>query len=114
MNEKLNMTVDEYYNKQKSPQKEICFKLREIIKTKFPKLKESMRWGVPVFEDGLFYIVSLKDHVNLGFTISNLSKEEEKLFKGGGKTTRKIEIESLEQIDKNKIVDLLDFVIKKG
>jgi hypothetical protein len=61
----------------------------------------------------LFYIVSLKNHVNLGFTISKLTKEEEKLFQGGGKTTRKIEIESLDQINKAKILELIDFVIKK-
>ena len=108
------MTVDEYYNKQKSPQKEICLKLRKIVKKKYPHYKESMLWGVPVFNNGLFYIVSLKNHVNLGFTISKLTKEEEKLFKGGGKTTRKIEIESLEQINEAKILKLLDFVVKKA
>lgn len=84
------MTVDEYYNNLKSPNKEICLKLRHTIKSKYPSFKESMLWGVPVFNNGLIYIVSLKDHINLGFTISNLTKEEEKIFDGGGKTTRKI------------------------
>jgi uncharacterized protein YdhG (YjbR/CyaY superfamily) len=107
------MTVEQYYNKQKSPQKEICLKLREIVKKEYPQYEESMLWGVPVFNNGLFYIVSLKDHVNLGFTISNISKEEEKLFDGGGKTTRKIEIKSIEDIDKVKIKKLLNFVKKK-
>ena len=107
------MTVDEYYNKQESPQKEICLKLRHIVKKSYPEYRESMLWGVPVFNDGLFYIVSLKNHINLGFTVSNLSKEEEKLFQGGGETTRKIEIGSLDQIDEKKIIGLLEFVIKK-
>ena len=105
--------VNEYYKSQKSPQKEICLKLREIIKKKYPKYKESMLWGVPVFNNGLFYIVSLKDHVNLGFTVSNLTKEEEKLFQGGGKTTRKIEIKDLKEIDEIKIIQLLTLVDKK-
>ena len=107
------MTVEEYYNKQKSPQKEICLKLRDIIESTYPELKESLQWGVPVFNEGLIYIVALKDHVNRGFTISNLSQKEEQLFEGGGKTTRKIEIRSVEDIDEDRIKKLLDFVIKK-
>lgn len=109
----FNMTVEEYYGKLKSPQKEIASRLRDILKKQYPKYEESMLWGVPVFKDGLFYIVSLKDHVNLGFSISNLSKEEEELFQGGGKTTRKIEIKTLEDIDERHIRELLDFVDKK-
>ncbi len=105
-----NMTVEEYYKKQKSPQKEIALKLRDTVKSLYPKFKETMLWGVPVFENGLCYIVCLKDHVNLGFTVSNLTKEEEKLFEGGGKTTRKIEVRSLEDIDKGRIKKLVDFV----
>lgn len=106
------MTPKEYYSKQKLPQRDICLKLRDIILNMYPDIKESMLWGVPVFNDGLFYIVALKDHVNLGFTVSNLSKEDEKLFEGGGKTTRKIEIDSLEDIDKDRIEMLLEFVYK--
>lgn len=107
------MAVEEYYKKQKSPQKEICLKLRDIIKTKYPKMKESMLWGVPVFDEGLFYIVALKNHVNLGFTVSNLSKEEEKMFEGGGKTTRKIEIKDLKEIDIDQIEKVLEFVYQR-
>jgi uncharacterized protein YdhG (YjbR/CyaY superfamily) len=107
------MTVDEYYNKLKSPQKEICLKLREIVKKKYPKYKESMLWGVPVFNEGLIYIVALRDHVNLGFTISKLTKEEEKLFQGGGKTTRKLEIRDLNEIDTQKVEKLLEFICNR-
>lgn len=107
------MTVEEYYNNLKSPQKEIALNLRAIVKSLYPEFKETMLWGVPVFENGLCYIVALKDHVNFGFTVSNLTKEEEKLFEGGGKTTRKIEIRSLEEIDKGRIKKLVDFVLKR-
>ena len=110
----FTMTVEEYYAKQKSPQKEICNKLRAIIKHQYPNFEESMLWGVPVFNDGLFYIVALKDHVNLGFTTSDLSKEEERLFDGGGKTTRKIEISKLEEIEEGRIREVLEFVEKRS
>lgn len=49
------MTADEYYNNLKSPNKDICLKLRHTIKSKYPSFKESMLWGVPVFNNGLIY-----------------------------------------------------------
>ena len=72
----MDEKVDEYINKQKSPQKEICQRLRELIFRVFPEATEEMKWGVPAFCNGKFYIVALKDHVNLGFSIKELTKEE--------------------------------------
>ena len=69
-------TVEDYIKKQQSPQKEILQELRTIIFDTFPNTTEEMKWGVPNFHNGLFYIVALKDHVNLGFSIKGLSKKE--------------------------------------
>jgi len=107
----MNKEVTEYFQKQKSPQKDICNKLRKIIFKKFPKIIEEMKWGVPSYENGKYYIVSLKDHVNLGFSIKGLSKEELALFKGSGKTMKNIEIKSLKDINEKEIIKLL-MVIK--
>jgi hypothetical protein len=96
--------------KQKFPQKEICIKLRTIIFETFTTIKEEMKWGVPAFGDSGFYIVALKDRVNLGFTTKGLPEEELAIFDGGGKTTRKIEIKSLKELDKEKIIKLLKMV----
>ena len=63
---KMNKEVEEYIEKQKSPQKEICKKLRKIILKTFPDIKEEMKLGVPWYE-GKYYIVALKTYVNLGF-----------------------------------------------
>ena len=68
--------VDEYIETQKSPQKEICIKLRAIIFKTFPDIKEEMKWGVPSYAGGKYYFVALKTHVNLGFSIKGLSKEK--------------------------------------
>jgi hypothetical protein len=108
------MSPTEYYNKQPSPQKEICLKLREIILACYPDAIESMLWGVPAFNNGMFYIVTLKDHVNLGFTVAGLTKEEASLFEGGGKTTRKIEIKAEKDIDEMKMRKLLNLVYQKS
>ncbi|MFX0081986.1 MAG: DUF1801 domain-containing protein [Candidatus Hodarchaeota archaeon] len=101
--------VNEYIEKQKSPQKEICQKLREIILSTFPNIIEEMKYGVPYYADK-YYIVALKTHVNLGFSIKGLTKEEIELFEGSGKTTKHIKIKALENIDEKKIVKLLKMI----
>ena len=106
----MNKDVDKYIEKQKSPQKEICQKLRKIVFKTFPDIKEEMKWGVPSYEDGKYYFVVLKDHVNLGFSLKGLSKKEQELFEGSGKTMKHIKIHSLKEIDEKKIVKLLKVV----
>lgn len=105
--------VDEYIEKQKSPQKEICIHLRAIIFKTFPNIKEEMKWGVPTYGEGNFYIVALKTHVNLGFSIEKLSKEEIAMLQGSGKTMRTIEVRNVNEIDEKKIVGFLKLVYQK-
>ncbi len=102
-----NQKVDTYIAGQKSPQKEICEKLREIIFKTFPEIKEEMKWGVPSYADGKYYFVALKSHVNLGFSIKGFSKEEIALLQGSGKTMRSLEIASTKEINETQIVKLL-------
>jgi len=108
----MNKEVSDYIKKQKSPQKKICQKLRKIIIKTFPDIKEKMWVGVPWYE-GKYYIVALKNHVNLGFAIQGLAKKELEMFEGGGKTMRHIKIASLKDIDEKKIIKLLN-VAKKA
>ncbi len=107
-----NPKIHDYIAKQKSPQREVCSKLREIIFDTYPEIKEAMKWGVPAFDDGKFYIVALKDHVNLGFSIKGLKEQEIELFDGGGKTTKVLEISSLDEIKErsDEIIKLLKLV----
>jgi hypothetical protein len=115
----MDEKVDEYIKKQKSPQKEICQKLREIILQTFPEINEEMRVGVPCYghtkEDlcGKYYIASLKDHVNLGFSLKGLSKDEIAFFEGGGKTMKHVKFYSVKEIDEKKITKLLKLVKEK-
>jgi len=106
----MNKDIDLYIEKQKSPQKEICQELRKIIFRFFPGIKEEMKWGVPTYASDKYYIVALKDHVNLGFSIKGLSKDEQKLFEGSGKTMMHIRIFTLQDIDEGKILKLMKLV----
>jgi len=73
-----------------------------------------MRWGVPVFTDGKFYIASLKDSVNLGFSINGLDAREVALFKGSGKAMRHIKIKTLQDVSQKKLVKLIKLVNEKS
>jgi hypothetical protein len=77
----MDEKVDEYIERQDSPFKEICARLRKIILKTFPGIREEMKMGVPWYEHK-FYIVALRDHVNLGFSLKGLSNKEVALFEG--------------------------------
>jgi hypothetical protein len=78
----------------------------------FPEINEEMKLGVPWYEEK-YYIVALKDHVNLGYSLKGLSKEERELLEGGGKTMKHIKVYSLKKMDEKKIVELLKVVERK-
>lgn len=109
----MNKQVDEYIKKQKSPQKDIIQKVRNIFLKTLPSCEEKKAWGVIAFAGGKFYIAAMKNRVHIGFTINGLNKEEIGLFEGGGKTMRHIKIHSLEDIDEKKLVKLIKLVDKK-
>ena len=105
----MHEKVKSYLENLPSPQKEICKKVRKIILDTFPNLEESFKNGVPWYECK-YYIVGLKDHVNIGFSVEGLTEEEMKLFQGKGKYMRHIKIYTVNDIDKKKIVKLLKVV----
>ncbi|WP_135611149.1 DUF1801 domain-containing protein [Methanococcoides sp. AM1] len=105
----MDNKVEAYIKKQRSPQKEIIGKLRHIILKTCPGIKEEFKMGVPWYE-GKYYLVGLKDHVNIGFSIDGMSEEEKELFEGTGKTMKHIKIFSLKEINEDEIIKLLKVV----
>jgi hypothetical protein len=73
-----------------------------------------VRWGVPTFAGGKFYIVALKNHVNVGFSISGLNRDEIILFEGTGKIMRHIKIPTLKEVDEKMLAKLIEMVEKKS
>ena len=110
----MNERVADYIEKQKSPQKEILHKVRNIFLKTLSSFEEKSAWGVVAFADGKFYIAAMKNRVHVGFAINGLSKDEIALFEGSGKTMRHIKIHSLEDIDEKKLVKLIKLVDKKA
>lgn len=111
----MNTEVTDYIKKQKSPQKEILNKLRKILLKTLPKLKkaEQVKVGVPFYE-GKYYLVGLKDSVNLGFSIKGLKKSEIKDFQGTGKTMRHLKFKSPDEINKKELTKLIKLVDRKA
>jgi hypothetical protein len=110
----MDKKVNEYIEKQKSPQKEILQKVRKIFLKTLPSCEEKTAWGVVTYAQGKFYIAAMKTRVHVGFAINGLNKEEISLFEGTGKTMRHIKIHSLEDIDEEKLVKLIKMVNKKA
>lgn len=110
----MEKDVSEYIVKQKSPQKEILQEVRKIFHKTLPSCEEKMRWGVPTFAGGKFYIAAMKNRVHVGFAITGLNKDEISLFEGSGKTMRHIKIPTLEDIDEKKLANLIEMVDKKA
>ena len=112
----MNKKVSDYFEKQPEKHKQILIQLRELILKTFPGISEDFLWGVPAYDGGRFYLASLKNQVNLGFSIVGLEKEEIALFEGGGKTTRHIKVfDLLNREEEAEIVKKLKLVkVKAG
>jgi hypothetical protein len=109
---KTSTQVEKYIEKQKSPQREIIQQLRSLILKTLPAIKEEFKMGVPWYE-GKFYVVALKDHVNMGFSVKGLSAQEQALFEGKGQLMRHIKFYSLNDVNEEKVAKLLKLVAEK-
>ena len=109
----MSTEVEKYVENQKSPQREIVQRLRDMILKTFPDIKEEFKMCVPWYE-GKFYVVALRDHVNLGFSVKGLSEQEIALFEGKGKVMRHLKFYSLEDVDEARVVKLLRLLAEKG
>lgn len=105
--------AEEYLKRQKSPQKEICNKLREMILKNFPEIEETVM-SEGLWYEGKFYLAVFKDHVNLGVGISGLNEEELKNFEGKGKSMRHLKFFSADDIDEKRLLKLMQLVYEKS
>jgi hypothetical protein len=109
----MSTEVEKYIKNQKSPQREIVQKLRDTILKALPDIKEEFKMGVPWYE-GKYYVVALRDHVNLGFSVKGLSEQETALFEGKGKMMCHVKFYSLKDVDEARVAKLLRLVAEKG
>ena len=109
----MDKRATEYLNKLKSPQKQICNKLRKLILKNFPKIEET-RMSEGLWYEGKFYIAALANHVNLGVGVSGLTGEDLKNFEGKGKSMRHIKFYSAKDIDEVSLLKPMKLVYRKN
>lgn len=102
----MDTRVNAYIEEQLSPQREILVLLRKLILKTVPKIHEEMKMGVPWYE-GKFYLVGLKDHVNMGFAYNSLLEKYQDELEGRGKYMRHIKFFSPNDIDEKKLIRLM-------
>ena len=63
----MNSDVKKYFDKQKSPQKEILIKIRALIQNSAPHAKECMSYGAPAFKckKTLVLYAAFKNHIGI-------------------------------------------------
>ena len=109
----MDKKIQQYLDKQKSPQKEILRKVRDIFLKTLPSCGEEAAWGVIAFANKKFYLAAMKECVHVGFATNGLSEKEISQFEGSGKTMRHIKIKTLQDINERKLVNLIKLVNKK-
>ena len=110
----MDKKILEYIEKQKSPLKEIILRIRDIFYDTIPDCREKSKWGVITFADDKFYLGVVNDRIHVGFSVNGLSHDEIQILDGSGKTMRHIKIRSLEEIDEEKLKDLIKLVLAKA
>jgi len=88
--------------------------VRKVLQKTLPNSAEEMRWGVITYAARKFCVVAMKNRVQVGFAITGLSKDEMRLFEGTGKAMRRIKIPTIEDVDEEKLVKLIEIVNKKA
>jgi hypothetical protein len=106
----FDQKVTVYIASLPSPQKEICQALRELILENFPHMREEFKWNYPAYYSNgkrICLTSGFKEHVTVElFYGAHLQDAQERIV-GMGKNTRHIKLKSLQEIDTNYFVDLL-------
>lgn len=110
----MDKKVKDYFDKQEKYKRDIMLKFRKLILNTIPNCDEEFAWGVAVYDEGKFYLGSMKTRVHIGFAITGLTKKEIENFEGTGKTMRHLKIHSMDEYDENKLRKLIRMVHKKA
>ena len=104
-------SVDEYLGLLNDPQREVAARLRAIIRGRYPRLREDIKWHVPVYSLGTTPILGIegfKAHVNLKFFHGADLEDRHGLLEGTGKGVRHARFCSPEDVEEDKIRPLID------
>jgi hypothetical protein len=107
---RLSDKVTDYIASLPAPQRGICQSLRELILGNFPQLREEFKYNFPAYYYERKRVCSLggfKRHANLELDYGAHLRDSQRRIEGVGKNIRHIKIRSLEEIDEDYFVGLL-------
>jgi hypothetical protein len=102
---KIDPRVLDYINSAPSPQKEIMYKIRELIYKVVPDAEEAFKWGSPAFSriKAICYMATFKKHVTFAFYDGRMLKDPDRILEGTGKMMKHIKLRKLEDIDEEQL-----------
>ncbi len=102
-------TVDAYVAGLQGWQAEAAQRLRDVVRSAAPSLKESMKWGQPVYEDNgpVCYFRSNSDHLTFGFWRGTELADPEMRLEGEGDRMKHLKIHSADQVTGESLADFV-------
>ena len=85
-------TPESWVSALEEPLRQIAEALRRLILHADPELKESIKWGNPVYQKGglVCYLAATKAYVSLGFFNGASLSDPDQLIEGTGKKMRHV------------------------
>ena len=109
----MDTKTEQYLQRQSPDHRLIIDEIRQLILTHFPDIKETgMIEGL--WYEGIFYLATIGDHVNLGVGVKGLNADELKHFQGKGKTQRHLKFFSTADIHPEELLALMNLVYKRN
>ena len=101
--------VDSWISEQDPALRQIAESLRGIILGADPELRESIKWGNPVYErrGRICYLSATERYVSLGFFSGASLADPERRIEGTGKKMRHVKVRALEDIDTEQFASWL-------
>lgn len=98
--------VDSWISERDPSIRRICQALRDLILATEPRLKESIKWGYPIYEKTgrVVYLSATDRYVALGFFNGVALSNSEGVIEGTGKRLRHLKVRAFEDIDEGALV----------
>ena len=93
-------TVEAYVAGLEGWQADAAQRLRDVVRSAAPSLKESMKWGQPVYEDNgpVCYFRTNADHITFGFWRGTELDDPDLRLEGEGDRMKHIKIRSADEV----------------
>ena len=97
--------VDSWISEHDPAIRQICEVLRNIILDTGPELRESVKWGNPMYEKNgrIFYLSATEQYVTLGFFDGAGLTDPDGRIEGTGKSMRHVKVRALEDVDNERL-----------